>query len=106
MVRLDRGGAAFVMPLTADPLETLTLVELTTLERRLRARLLDLDRRVQHHLAYAGGFTDEMVGGVDVLCAAILEARELLGAVRRQQLHRRERLAERRDRRTRPRRWG
>ncbi len=92
------------MPLI-DPLETLTLVELTTLEERLRARLVELDARVQHHLAYAGGFTDEQVGGVDVLCAAILEARELLGAVRTEQLRERARLAERRERRSRPRRW-
>ncbi len=89
----------------ADPLETLSLVELTALEHKLRARLTDLDRRVQHHLAYAGGFTEEQVGGVDVLCAAILEARELLGAVRRQQVRERERLADRRERRLRPRRW-
>jgi len=94
--------------MTADPLETYSLVELTELEQSLRARLHDLDRRVQHHLAYAGGFTEEQVGGVDVLCAAILEARELLGAVRREQLRERERMTERRERRerrSRPRRW-
>jgi len=90
-----------------DPiLATYSLAELTALEQRLRARLRDLDRRVQHHLAYAGGFTDEDVSGVDVLCAAILEARELLGAVRRAQVGERERLAERRERRARPRRWA
>jgi hypothetical protein len=90
--------------MSQDPLETLTLVELTALEQHLRARLTELDRRVQHHLAFAGGPTAEHVGGVDVLCAAILEARELLGAVRRQGLAERERLAARRARRGLPRR--
>ena len=89
-----------------DPiLATLSLVELTELEQRLRERLIDLDRRVQHHLAVAGGFAEDDVSGVDVLCAAILEARELLGAVRRAQVSERERLAVRRARRTTPRRW-
>ena len=90
-----------------DPiLATYSLVELTALEQRLRARLTDLDHRVQHHLAYAGGFTEEHVAGVDVLCAAILEARELLAAVRRAQVGERERLAAKRESRERPRRWA
>ena len=89
-----------------DPiLAGLSLLELTTLEEQLRARLTELDARVQHHLALAGGFSDEDVSGVDVLCAAILEARELLGEVRRAKVGERERLAARRARRGAPRRW-
>ena len=89
-----------------DPvLASLGLIELTALEQRLRARLTELDHRVQHHLAVAGGFVEDDVTGVDVLCAAILEARELLAAVRRAQVGERERLATRRARRGDPRRW-
>ncbi len=90
----------------SDPvLSGLSLVELTVLEQRLRVRLTDLDHRVQHHLAPAGAAGPADVSGVDVLCAAILEARELLGAVHRAQVGERERLAARRARRGDPRRW-
>jgi len=77
--------------------ERIGLFELAVLERRLRDRIDDLDARVQRHLSFAGGFSDEAVAGIDVLCAAIAEARELHGAVARELHAERSRRRERRD---------
>jgi hypothetical protein len=82
--------------------ERVGLFELAVLERRLQERLDALDARVQRHLSFAGGFTDDQVAGIDVLCAAIGEARELHAAVRRERHAER---ARRRDRRDATRRW-
>ena len=58
------------------------LYELRVLERSLRARIAGLDARVDDLLAIDGPPTDAEVGEVDVLCAAIAEARELLDEAR------------------------
>ena len=58
------------------------LYELRVLERELRARIAELDARVDVLLVLDGPPTDAQVGEVDVLCAAIAEAVELLDEVR------------------------
>src|SRR5688500_11102792 len=53
------------------------LVELRLLERRLDARLAKLDARVEELLHAPSPYTDDEIGQVDVLCAAIAELAEL-----------------------------
>ncbi len=80
-----------------------TLYELRVLDRGLRDRIARLDARVDELLMLDGPPTDDQIGEVDVLCAAIAEARELRDEVRR------EAAAEvqlRRLRRSSPRRWA
>jgi hypothetical protein len=77
------------------------LYELRVLERGLRRRIAALDGRVDELLLLDGAPTDAQVGEVDVLCAAIAEARELLDEARAEvaaltQHHRRRRAAPRR----------
>jgi hypothetical protein len=79
------------------------LLELRLLERTLGTRLAELDARVDMLLAQGDGYSDDDVGQVDVLCAAIAEVEELRAAARRDVL--RERTA-RRARRSGVRRWG
>ena len=79
------------------------VVELRLLERRLGDRLAGLDERVDMLLAEPGPYTDDEIGRVDVLCAAIAEVAELREAARRDVL--RERTA-RTARRSGTRRWG
>ncbi len=79
------------------------LYQLRVLERRLRERVRELDLRVDDLLVLDGAPTAAQVGQVDVLCAAIAEARELLDEVRREATHE---VQDRRDRRVRPRRWA
>jgi hypothetical protein len=78
------------------------LFELRMLERRLRERVRELDLRVDEVLVLDGPPTGEQVARVDVLCAAIGEARELLDEVRREAAAE---VQDRRARRARPRRW-
>ena len=80
-----------------------SLFELRVLERRLRERVRELDLRVDDLLVLDGPPTASQVGQVDVLCAAIAEARELLDEVRREATAE---VQDRRDRRVGPRRWG
>ena len=80
-----------------------TLFELRLAERRLRARLLDLDARVQGSLFGTEALmSDRAVTTIDVLCASIGELRELLEETRREISRE---LAVQQARRTRPRRW-
>ena len=58
------------------------LFQLRVLERELRGRIADLDRRVDALLDFVGLPSDEQVAEVDVLCAAIMEQQELLTEVR------------------------
>jgi hypothetical protein len=78
------------------------LYQLRVLERTLRGRIAELDARVDELLSLDGPPTDDEVAQVDVLCAAIAEARELMDEARR------EAVAEvhRRIRRDAPRRWA
>ena len=73
--------------ITPATLETPALlpgvVELRLLERRLTDRLAELDARVDMLLDGPGSYSDEEVGAVDVLCAAIAEVTELREAARR-----------------------
>jgi hypothetical protein len=79
------------------------IAQLRRLERSLRRRIASLDARVDELLDPEGPPTDLQVAEVDVLCAAIAEARELLEEAR----HESARHAQaRRARRRRPRRWG
>jgi hypothetical protein len=94
--------------LTIRDLETATaprpgLYQLRVLERSLRARIDDLDARVDALLALDGPPTTRRVADVDVLCAAIAETRELLDEARREAARH---VARRRERRLRPRRWA
>jgi hypothetical protein len=77
--------------------------ELRALDRELRRRLAMLDARVDRLLQIEGAPSDEQVAEVDVLCAAITEAQELLEEARAA-AH--ERIRSRRARRARPRRWA
>lgn len=79
------------------------LFELRLLERRLRDRIAALDARVDELLSLGGPPSDTQVAEVDVLCAAIAEARELLDEARREAARE---VQHRRSRRTRPRRWA
>jgi len=79
------------------------LYELRVLERGLRERLRDLDLRVDDLLVLDGPPTDAQVAEVDVLCAAIAEARELLDEVRQETAAA---VQDRRARRDGPRRWA
>ena len=79
------------------------LFRLRELERGLRRRVAGLDGRVDALLDLDGPPNDAQVAEVDVLCAAIAEARELLDEVRgaaAAELH------HRRARRAQPRRWA
>ena len=60
------------------------LFRLRVLERQLRARIADLDARVDAQLMLDGPPGDEQVASVDVLCAAIAELQELLDEARRE----------------------
>lgn len=81
-----------------------TLFELRLAERRLRARLADLDARVQASLTSDEGLgSEQAVAAVDVLCASISELRELLDETRREIARD---VAARSRRRTPVRRWG
>lgn len=80
-----------------------SLFELRLAERRLRARLVELDARVQGSLFAGDGLgSAEAVATVDVLCASIGELRELLDETRREIARE---LTARQARRARPRRW-
>lgn len=79
-----------------------SLYELRVLERTSRQRLADLDARVDAILVFDGPPTHEQIAAVDVLCAAIGEAAELLEELRRETALHSER---HRSRRERPRRW-
>ena len=79
------------------------VVELRLLERRLDARLSELDARVEGLLNAPSPYTDDEIARVDVLCAAIAELTELRDAARTDVLRDR---AERQARRTGIRRWG
>ena len=80
-----------------------SLFELRVLERRLRERVRELDLRVDELLVVDGPPTAAQVGQVDVLCAAIAEARELLDEVRHEATAE---VQDRRSRRAQPRRWA
>ena len=81
-----------------------TLLDLRLAERRVRARLADLDARVHGSLTSDDGLgSPEAVATVDVLCASIGELRELLDQTRREIARE---VAAQRSRRTRPRRWS
>ena len=81
-----------------------TLFELRLAERRLRARLAELDARVQGSLTSDEGLgSSHAVATVDVLCASIGELRELQEETRREIARE---LAVRRARRALPRRWS
>ena len=79
------------------------LYDLLVLERDVRERVARLDARVDA-LLHSGDPSDtRTVAEIDVLCAAIAEAQELLVEARREAaLH----AAVRRARRQRPRRWA
>lgn len=79
------------------------LFELRVLERTLGRRLDALDARLQALAASGGSPTDRHVSDVDVLCAAILEAAELLDATRMQAAAE---VQQRRGRRAAARRWA
>ena len=79
------------------------LYELRVLERRLRERIATLDARVDGLLMVPGLPSDDHVAAVDVLCASIAEARELLDEVRREAARE---VHARHARRARPRRWA
>ena len=79
------------------------LYELRVLERRLRARIAVLDARVDDLLMVPGMPSLDRVVAVDVLCASIAEARELLDEVRREAAHE---LQTQHVRRARPRSWS
>jgi hypothetical protein len=78
------------------------LFDLLVLERALCERVDDLDGRIDELLLTGDPADDRTVGDIDVLCAALGEAQELLAEARREAaLH----AAVRRSRRARPRRW-
>jgi hypothetical protein len=80
------------------------LFQLRVTERSLRLRLHALDDRVQWALAADDGLgTNESVSEVDVLCASILELRELLDETRTEIAREVAALSARRDA---PRRWN
>ena len=79
------------------------VVELRVLERRLDERLIELDARVEKLLHAPAPYTDDEIGQVDVLCAAIAELTELRDAARADVLRDR---ADRQARRSGVRRWG
>ena len=80
-----------------------TLFELRLAERGLRARLIQLEARVQRSLFADDGLgSAEAVATVDVLCASIGELRELLDETHREIARA---VAVRRARRSRTRRW-
>jgi RecJ-like exonuclease len=79
------------------------LFELRVLERTLRERIARLDARVDELLHDGDPSDARTVADIDVLCAAIAEAQELVGAARREAaLH----TARHHARRRRPRRWA
>jgi hypothetical protein len=89
------------------PLSTLDhdpgIVGLRRLDRVLSAHLDRLDARVDTLLAAPGAPTDRDVADVDLLCAAIAEATELLEEARDEADAQ---MLARRERRERPRRWA
>ena len=80
-----------------------SLVELRVLERRLDARLAELDARVETLLHSPAPYTDDEISHVDVLCAAIAELAELQAAARADVIREH---AARKARRSGVRRWG
>ncbi len=79
------------------------LYDLLVLERQVRARVVALDARVDELLRTGDPADPHTVAEIDVLCAAIAEAQELVLEARREAaLH----AAVRRARRARPRRWA
>jgi hypothetical protein len=79
------------------------LYDLLVLERTLRDRIEHLDARVDSLLMSGDPSDLRTVADIDVLCAAMAEAQELLSEARREAaLY----AAVRRNRRARPRRWG
>jgi hypothetical protein len=94
--------------LTVDALRGATtaapaLVDVRRLERHLVARLAELDRRVDDLLAFGGLPLLEAAAQIDVLCAAIVEAEELLVETRAEAARQLRRHAARRSGR---RRWS
>ena len=79
------------------------LYQLRVMDRQLRARIDELDARVDALLVLDGPPTDAQVGEVDVLCAAIAELRELRDEARHEAA---EHVQRRHRRRSRPRRWA
>lgn len=79
------------------------LFDLLVLQRTLQDRIALLDERVEEKLDFIGSPTDPQVAEVDVLCAAIAEAQELLDQARREANRHVERSHQRR---TQPRRWA
>jgi hypothetical protein len=79
------------------------LYELRVLERSLLERIAGLDARVDPLLMLDEPPTDEQIGAVDVLCAAIAELQELLDEVRAEAAHD---VVRRRARRAGQRRWA
>jgi hypothetical protein len=79
------------------------LFQLRLLERSLRARIAELDARVDALLALDGPPAPRDVADVDVLCAAIAETRELLDEARREAARH---VARRHERRSGRRRWA
>jgi hypothetical protein len=73
------------------------LLELRVLERQLRGRVAELDKRVDGLLDFVGLPSDEQVAEVDVLCAAIMEQQELLTEVRAEAARHLERSHQRRS---------
>lgn len=93
----------FFMPPRVTTLEDEPgLLELRLLEKRLTAHIDRLDERVDRLLYSTRSPTEAEVGEMDVLCAAIAEARELLDEARHEAAVE---TMSRRLRRTRPKRW-